>query len=1556
MASPVRNVAARYLDSLPESSPARAPLAQATKFNIQQSPSKTVKSPKKLESPDLDDLARQMNIETPARKTDLLRSRYETPSATVSMFKTTPSTRNSASKARNESVKKYTNVPVEPLSASRNRSLSDTKAYEYLCRIQAIKNWLEAVLAEEIPQSPAELISHVQNGIYLAKLANVFLPAKKPVYMQDARLEFRHTENINRFFKLLKYLDIPDVFQFELTDLYDAKDVPKVWFCLHAISYKINTLNPDFPAMENLVGTLDFSSSDIKTASRALLGHTLPNFSSADNADVASPGTNAYMNKALSVASPVKSPVKPAHKSFSLDAKSGSIVDTENPFLVKNTPSLAPSSASTFRLNSVKMPDLSARQADLASTSSHITTDTSETYHTAAIDEHEANIVKLQALCKGSLLRYNMFVRKIMLKSYDTELTTLFAIMRGNMARARSVHRHRDEIRFFGDEILRLQSIARMRLSQKSSRHVSLSAEKDTVQALQHVIRGSLVRREIARKRRSLEEFSDLLTSFQSRVRAKAIFTKISPLIENRESIEHSVVQVQSIARRALYKSSQDKGIISHLRSDRGLIELQTLIRGAQARNHVRRDLWVLMAETAPVTELQSIARGAITRTRLCNNVLITLMGEDINMNRLFAKARGNFARDEVAYKKAVLQYVEQSQIVPIQSAFRGILLRFNKSVDMEDIYENVNSIIILQAKVRANSVKSEFRAVDHHYNSQVEKVIKAQAILRSKYTQDAYKAFVMMQNPPVDVVRKFAYLLSDSGPDYEEELELTRLKDEIMDKSRNNEDLEAQIENLDIKLSLLDKNKITIEDFMKHNNKFKTHKPIQQSAGARRSLEGLNKSAKKRIEIYSSMLYFLQTNPAYLLRLYESMSPQDAGKMLKSLHSLVTQIFSFSKITANSNSREEYFFMKFVCALMASDIQTRAQNIADITKLKSTFWITHLLEFNNQTHQRSFLKKQFGPVVERIIEDDEVTFESNPSKIYHLMRAQEINVYGQSDRLENVTPQTAIKDEKVSAQFVQNLMALRDTTSEVMESLRHGVAKLPIHMRIVAKEAYKLSHAHFPEHNEQSHLSVAGVVVIKHYIASIMQYPENFGYSTKDPIAADGVYPDRIGDNLKYLSRVLLQVFSMKAFSDNFMKPLNDFVLSYVDSTKAIVRDIINVSDLDVEYEMNAYDDLVSHDRPQLTMKVSDMIATEKIVSRHIDIVTRGNDDQLITIFTELNDLVNSANDFVTLTEIGSLTITLSPSTSESSAADSKTKNLISQAKRCLLYIIRVQDGDDLLELFVRGIKPSHEEKFREIIEAETAEKSQKRGITPYGRSSLGDLSGMSYVNLKKLALQVILQLEKLGVVTRKDSFQALLNEVVSDIKTKDSRRKSRKSQLLIAGQTVTKLLEKEVFLKRQLNDYNKHIDGVLMDLQRRPKDKKIFNVIPVFSKQYFYHRQLKKNNRLPKFGSYKYSAKKLMEQGVVKDIGGALHRKAASSSKVELMFSCHKAGVFVIEAANGTVNIPGACNTITLDKVLDHQYERKAQWVMFDGMVTFDTENLAALIFRHFYDIRKD
>lgn len=292
---------------------------------------------------------------------------------------------------------------------------------------------------------------------------------------------------------------------------------------------------------------------------------------------------------------------------------------------------------------------------------------------------------------------------------------------------------------------------------------------------------------------------------------------------------------------------------------------------------------------------------------------------------------------------------------------------------------------------------------------------------------------------------------------------------------------------------------------------------------------------------------------------------------------------------------------------------------------------------------------------------------------------------------------------------------------------------------------------------------------------------------------------------------------------------------------------------------------------------------------------------------------------------------------------------------------MIQVQDDQkDLFELLKSRIVPAYETKFAKIISSERAdiEMNRTNEYVNDGQGFLGDLSNISYHKLKQIALERILELESMKSVTRKDSFQVLLNEIAYDIRTKHDQRLSRKKQLAAAENTLIRLDEKERFLQDQLNAYNAHIDKSMEELQAKPTKQK--KVMP-FTKQYFYERELKKAGKLPKFGAYKYSSKRLYEKGILAELRGLnqdLNSSGASSffggfnfPKVDFMFDCDKAGVFTISCKSGSLAVNGLSATLTIDQLLEYQFENKQSVSLFDGLAKFDTNCLITFIFKKFY-----
>ena len=98
-------------------------------------------------------------------------------------------------------------------------------AYEYLCRLEEAKKWIENILDEKLPEV-TQFEQNLRNGVVLAKLSAAFAPnvvnQRKIFDLDQSRflqngLHFRHTDNINYFLKAVASVGLPEIFCPETT-------------------------------------------------------------------------------------------------------------------------------------------------------------------------------------------------------------------------------------------------------------------------------------------------------------------------------------------------------------------------------------------------------------------------------------------------------------------------------------------------------------------------------------------------------------------------------------------------------------------------------------------------------------------------------------------------------------------------------------------------------------------------------------------------------------------------------------------------------------------------------------------------------------------------------------------------------------------------------------------------------------------------------------------------------------------------------------------------------------------------------------------------------------------------------------------------------------------------------------------------------------------------------------------------------------------------------------------------------------------------------------------
>ncbi|EEB12424.1 ras GTP-ase activating protein with iq motif, putative [Pediculus humanus corporis] len=155
-----------------------------------------------------------------------------------------------------------------------NNFHQNSVAYEYLCRIEEVKLWMESILNEPLP--PTILIEeNLRNGVYLAKIGNFIAPERVPLSRiydifqhkyKSVGLQPQHAENVSYWVKALKSINLPKKFIVEAAGIYDKKDMPQVIYCIHALSIYLFHLG-QAPLIQELYGKVQFTENDIDTIS-----------------------------------------------------------------------------------------------------------------------------------------------------------------------------------------------------------------------------------------------------------------------------------------------------------------------------------------------------------------------------------------------------------------------------------------------------------------------------------------------------------------------------------------------------------------------------------------------------------------------------------------------------------------------------------------------------------------------------------------------------------------------------------------------------------------------------------------------------------------------------------------------------------------------------------------------------------------------------------------------------------------------------------------------------------------------------------------------------------------------------------------------------------------------------------------------------------------------------------------------------------------------------------------------------------------------------------------
>ena len=365
----------------------------------------------------------------------------------------------------------------------------------------------------------------------------------------------------------------------------------------------------------------------------------------------------------------------------------------------------------------------------------------------------------------------------------------------------------------------------------------------------------------------------------------------------------------------------------------------------------------------------------------------------------------------------------------------------------------------------------------------------------------------------------------------------------------RQNEMAEQYIDQLDIKIALLVKNKITLDEVVKHQKHFGGHVGSlltnnEISSKDPFDLKALNKNSRKKLEHYQELFFILQTQTQYLARLFKKTREQGASeKDSKRLESLMMVLFGFAQ-----KRREEYYLLKLISRSIKEEVDG-CSSLQDYVR-GNFFWTKILNSYIRSPRDRKYMRDLLSPIIkENIIENEGLDLESDPLQIYRsAINNEELRTGQRSHREPDVPREVAIKDPETRQTFIEHMQDLRDIADQFFAALEDTLHRLPYGIRFVAQQTFELLRQKFPYESQQHLLQIVGQWTWKTYLLPPLVQPEKWG------VVDRGLSPLH-KRNLGEVAKVLGQVVSARLFGgDNvYLQPLNSYITEAIGRSEDI-------------------------------------------------------------------------------------------------------------------------------------------------------------------------------------------------------------------------------------------------------------------------------------------------------------------------------------------------------------------------------------------------------------------
>uniref|UniRef100_A0A8C7G5T7 IQ motif containing GTPase activating protein 3 n=1 Tax=Oncorhynchus kisutch TaxID=8019 RepID=A0A8C7G5T7_ONCKI len=824
------------------------------------------------------------------------------------------------------------------------------------------------------------------------------------------------------------------------------------------------------------------------------------------------------------------------------------------------------------------------------------------------------------------------------------------------------------------------------------------------------------------------------------------------------------------------------------------------------------------------------------------------------------------------AHGREVHWKASEGLVVQLQARAQGFLLRQRLGARLHFLNTQLPAIITIQVsyhRTHRTTVQTNVTYPNTCFKTErcsVGAIIKIQAFFRANKAREEYRMLVHSTTPPLSVVRKFAHLLEMGDNDIRQEGELLRMREEVVRTIRSNRQLETDLGLMDLKIGLLVRNRVTLQEVVSHCKKLTKKNKEQLSdmmaLDKSKGLKALSKDKREKLEAYQHLFYLLQTQPLYLAQLIFLM-PQNKTTLF--METVIFTLFNYG-----SDCREAYLLLQLFTTALRHEIKWKVDQPQEVVTGNPTV-IKMLVSFYRHARGQTALKEILGPAIREVLQDRTLSIRTDPCEIYKSWVNQTETQTGHKSSLPyEVSAEQALAHPEVQRRLDISIVNLKNLTDRLLNAITSNLHKLPYGMRYTAKVLRDSLHEKFPQASEDELYKIVGNLVYYRYMNPAVVAPD--GFDVVEFSAGSSLLPEqrRI---LGSIARILQHAAAHKHFHGDspHLRALNDYITLTHSKFRKFLHAACDVPEPEERFNIDEYSEMVILNKPVIYISISELLNTHKLLLEHQDSLCPDQSDPLLNLLRDLGKVptihalvgegaVSAAEPQTeqTLAQYSkmevSLTLTSKFDVFRGSDDHPDARGILLSTKQLIIDVIRAQPGDTLSEVLRASSSQDQEVQHgwmmhrRAQRDARTPEKMKRN------QSIVAD-GNMSLEEKKRKIQRSLRRLESLGVLTPPDSETQILQLIAKDIRHQRLYRQRRQAELVKLRQTMGSLHCKSSFHSEQVDFYSQYITTCLDNLTA--KHSKVSGKKSAESKG--------KKSKQP---TLTYTAARLHEKGVLLEI----------------------------------------------------------------------------------------